>query len=357
MKKIKVFILLLILTTFIPTCYAKNAPKFYAGDDVEVKKEVKGALFGAGNSVETNSNIDGSSFLAGNAIRISSTQDNVFAAGNTISVTGATAKDLFIAGNYITIKESSLRDIYIIGSTIKVNTNIRNAYLGADKVIINGNIEGDLTVAAEKIELGEGVRISGTFSYPKEANIKQEKAVSIGNKKPYKSRVKEKGSKNFVMSKHISRITGQIISLLMMLVIAICFYLINKKFFKKITKLEFSINESMKQFGIGFLLLIAVPVAFIVLLLTIIGVGLGIILLVFYILLIAISVIPISYWLGHNILKDKIKNELGILCLSITIIYIIELIPYISGLTTWILTCMGLGIYFTIIKKSLEEKK
>ena len=352
MKKKLLIVLIILVSLFSMNVDAKKLPGFYANEDVEIEKKLDSSLFVAGKEIEVKSEVDGSSFIAGQEIELSSSQDEIFAAGQKINIKNAKAKDAFVAGQNIKIESSEIRDLFVVGSTVTINSEIaRNVYIGADKIKINSVINGDVYLSADKIEIGKNAEIRGTLTYPKKSKTKISKAAIIENKKQYKTYSTSK--KREIQSKIIDTIT----SLLSILLIAILLLWLYSKFYTNIEKLEFDTETIVKSVATGLLILIIVPIISILLLISTIGLPLSLIILVIYAIMIYVSIIPSSYYVGNKLLKDRINNRYLLLTVSLTVLYLLRLIPIVGEIVSVISLILGLGITTSIIISKLTIGK
>ena len=351
MKKKICLILILLLTLIIVPVGAKSKDNFIADDDVKVTKSIGATTFVAGNTVNVNSEIDGALFAAGNNVSLTSSEDILFAAGNNVTVESVITKDAFLAGSSVNIQASTIRDLYAAASNIRVDSDImRNAYLGGDTVIINSKINGDVEIAADTIKLGEGAEIVGTLNYPEDAKLDVAEGAIINKKTTYE--VEKINTETMFMTSVLDRVYA----FLGMLLIGIILMALNKKVFTKIGKINKDLNTFAKEFGMGFVFLVVVPVAAIIAMCTVIGLPLAIISLMIYGIMIYLSVIPTAYYLGNAFLKDKIKNEFFVFAISLLVIYLLRVIPVIGGLVTFISLCFGLGVYTELLKSNIKTK-
>lgn len=347
MKKRFIFLFLLLLTLTIPV-FAKGA-NLYSGDDLVIENAIDATSFIAGNDVSVSSDINGANFVAGNNLKLSSKQDVVFAAGRNVNLESLTTKDAFLAGQNITVESSEIRDLYAAGEEIRIDSNIgRNANLAGEVVVINSEISGDVTIAAETIKIGREAIINGTLKYPEDAKISISETAQVINKETYQSVEIEEPTFSDILRKRFQ-------SFLSLLLIGLLL-LWQSKTFNKIEKLEQGVDNLFKNVGKGFLFLIALPAAVILLLCTVIGIPLSLIALVGYIILLYLSNIAAAYYLGNWLLKEKIPNKYLVLCVTLLGIYILKLIPVIGGLVGFIALCLGLGIFISLLSKDLIKK-
>ena len=113
----------------------------------------------------------------------------------------------------------------------------------------------------------------------------------------------------------------------------------------------------MKVSGIGVATLIAMPMASIIAICTIIGIPISIITLLIYGILIYLSIIPTAYFLGSYLIKTKVENDYLLLGISLLGIMLIEKIPIIGGIVSFISLCMGLGFYTIWMIKVVKSEK
>ena len=360
-KRIGLFFIMILLAFMTLPVHAITENGFYADDNVDLKKEIGATTFAAGNMINVSSKIDGMAFIAGNSVTVSSTQDHLFVAGNTITLNGAYAKDIFIAGSSIVVSDTTVRDLFAAAGQVTVNSDVdRNAYLGGDKITINSVIHGNLKVACDELVFGEDAKVMGNLEYPDHIEDIPE-GVVLGEVKPYKSdegvsvEVQPKG---FLAATAIMRFIRKLSSILL---VGLLFILLFKKFFTNLEKEEQSTANFFKKLGIGFGVLCLLPFAAILVMITIIGLPIGVISLLVYGILIYLSAIPTSYYLGKWIFKDKLPNEYLLYMVSIIILYVVNKLPLIGGLTSFATLCVGLGFFTTAIinasKTSKEEKK
>ncbi len=326
---------------------AKGHNGFHVGDDLSLTKKITSTLFSAGNNVDVSSEVDGASFIAGNNLTLSSKQDILFAAGNSISIKDLETKDAFVAGSKIEVENSKIRDLYATAQTIRIDSDIsRNAYLGGETITINGTIDGDCYISAESIRIGKEASITGTLKYPEESKISISESASIGKTETYKA--SDEKRKETIQEK----ISSLFLSFLMILITGIIFLAVAPKVFKKLEKMEFESPVVIKNIFFGFLLLIGLPISVIIALISVIGIPIALIALAIYLIAIYLTSITTSYYLGYHLLKDKIKNNYLLLTLSLLILFLVRLIPFIGGLISFLSICLGLGLFLEVLKSA-----
>ena len=357
-KKILAILLLLVLT--ITPVYAEkineNDSNFLADDNLVVEKNLGGNLFAAGTSVKVKGNIDGAAFLAGSRVTVTSEQDYLFIGAQDIELDEATAKDAFIAGQMINISNSNLRDLFVAGQIVKIeSTTARNVRAAGEKVVVSGTISGDLIIGADKLEIEEDTVIEGKLVINEDAIYEKPESVTISEIETYKDESANVHKKVNPLKIILYTIIDLIISYVTLLLIALLIVAVYKKFYANIKKFQKEENFPLKALGIGFLTLIAVPVAAIIIMITVVGIPLSLIALGLYALFIYLSAIPSSYYVGSIIFKDKIKNEYLLVAVSLLIFYAVKWIPLAGGLISFASLIFRLGTLVYMLKGIIKK--
>lgn len=99
---------------------------------------------------------------------------SVRVAGQTIKLTNVTAQQsVTAAGETVTITDSQANAVAMAGRTASFSGSCTSLAMYASEVIIDGVVEGDVTVGANKVTVGEHARVTGTLhvSAPQEPVI------------------------------------------------------------------------------------------------------------------------------------------------------------------------------------------
>lgn len=341
--------LLLFLILVVPITIKADF-QFEIDSEIEKQEDVNGSSLLIGNEVISNNYIDGINIIIGDTTKHNGISEYLITLGNNIFINGNINKDGLIIGNYIELSNfTANRDLFILASSIesidsKINRNI-NIYTQTIN-IENTTIEGDIKINASNITLGSNVIINGKLSYNEDAIVDISDSSTISNIELIKS------SNTLTIKEKITNyMTSYASCLLIFVVIAL---LIPKQLekFNNLKNLNFS--NIFITFGYGILLLIFSPILLILLMNIPIVSSLAIILLLIYIILICLSKIIFSYFLG-NIVWDKFikkdKNILIIGLIGISIVSILELLPVLGIYITILATILGIGITIKMLKK------
>lgn len=357
MKK-KIFGILIMLTLFaVAPVEAKEINSFHmvSDDKVTFEDTVNGDSAIAGNLVDIIGNIDGIGFIAGQTVNVNGNLEYGFLAGQNVNINGQISKNIYAAGETITLsKDANIgKDLFLAGNSINLNGNIqRNINIYASTVTIKKGttINGNITIEASNIKVEDGASIKGTLKYNEDAKNDINDNSSIGKITTYE---KEK-NEGFNTSEILS-------SILNMVVVFLSITIIIPKTLDKTNEIYKKKNNNyIKNIGIGFLILICVPLISLILLASNIGVYLGLILVALYAIAIYLSFIISGYILGNLILVKLMKlntNKYLSGIIGIILLKILMVIPVLSTIICLIAITLGLATIWNLLQKDEEENK
>lgn len=357
MKK-KIFGILIMLTLFvIAPVEAKEINSFHmvSDDKVTFEDTVNGDSAIAGNLVDIIGNIDGIGFIAGQTVNVNGNLEYGFLAGQNVNINGQISKNIYAAGETITLsKDANIgKDLFLAGNSINLNGNIqRNINIYASTVTIKKGttINGNITIEASNIKVEDGASIKGTLKYNEDAKNDINDNSTIGKITTYEI-TKDEG---FNTSEILS-------SILNMVVVFLSITIIIPKTLDKTNEIyEKKNNNYIKNIGIGFLILICVPLISLILLASNIGVYLGLILVALYAIAIYLSFIIAGYILGNLILVKLMKlntNKYLSGIIGIILLKILMVIPVLSTIICLIAITLGLATIWNLLQKDEEENK
>lgn len=327
-----------------------------AADSIDIDGIVSGDVIAAGRKINIPGNVSGDVIAAGQIINISGlVRDDIRIAGADVTIGGTVMSDVIVfAGNVDFRKESSVEgDIIVYGGIAKINGKVKKKVRGeVGNLEIGGEIEGNVDVSCENLTLSEGSIIAGDLNYTsaKEAQIQGKVKGQTTHKTPQQVR-KKADLRGIIIGKIISLASLIIIGLILM-------YLFPKKSTQVVNVLQ---KKSLLSLGLGFVLLLLVPIICILLFITIIGVPLALITLCIYIIAIYISKIFVGLYLGKKTLVYFTKKQeippVQSLILGLIIILTVINIPFIGGIINFIIILLGLGVLGIVQKELFRRKK
>lgn len=333
---------------------------------IEPGCKIYGDLYVCANEVELSQSaiIYGNVFIASNKLTINSEiGGSLYATAKSFDMQyfGFISRDLHLSGETATLNGYIYRNSFIEVKNITTNDKFINQkdfnVIDANNLTFSGEVKENAKINAKNITLKNKnndkdltCNINGNLSYSSKQEIQIPEGVVSKDAVTYSKYVPSESS--------LSSIWDFILDLITTLVcIFVIYFLISKlapNYLSKISNI--SGMSLLKYLGIGFGLLILIPIIAILLFLSHVGSILGIILLFIYILLMIIAK-PIFVISIATLAKEKLSIKMNTYSyiLAITLILsLINLIPYISTIISLLVSFTGFGM---VIRNLITSKK
>jgi cytoskeletal protein CcmA (bactofilin family) len=150
---------------------------FGAGSNLAPGAAVEGDAFIAGGQVALQTPVQGDAVLSGGTVAVSApVGDDLYASGVSVLLESAVNGNARLAGGVVEVARSAsvAGKATVAGRTVHVSGRIgRQLAVFGDKVTIDGQVAGNVTVASRSLEVGPNARISGKLTYrgPSEAVV------------------------------------------------------------------------------------------------------------------------------------------------------------------------------------------
>jgi hypothetical protein len=320
---------------------------FAAGQEVTVANAVAGDLLAAGREIVLEDKVGGDAVAAGGTVRLNgNVSDNAYAAGGQVFVNGTIARNARLAGGNVEVAPASRIDggASIAAGQVRVSGPI-GGYLQAagGSLFIDGPIGGDVEATARQIELGPNARISGKLRYRSNGTLKQDAGAQVlGGIEQLPFAVRTAPG----FGRGLARLAFWVWTLGLILLVAILVFLL-PAFGNVIGTLEARPGMSAL---LGFVLLVCIPAASLILLITLIGAPLALLSMAAYFALLLVGYLAAAAALGDLLLK-KLRHGtvmtagwrvIAAIC-GIFIIALLGRIPVLGGLIAFVVLIMGIG--------------
>lgn len=358
MKKTTAWILALgiicaLIAVSVPALAATVIDDYAEGD-------VDASVFLAGQNTENNANIQGLLCSAGYKVSSTGASEYLIAAGYDITVGGAAVKDAVLAGCNIEVSGNIGRDVYAVGKNISISGTIgRNAKLAADSVSINGTVLGDLDITAGTILISENAVISGNLRYNSDADIVAPE-TTLQDAEIYEPDAADTETEFYderpsATDLFLDAIKGIVFSYVGVLAVAFLLLWLTPLWETVDKKYEsVSFGKYAAAFGIGFAVLVALPLVSLILMVTGFGLRLGLMLLMLYFAAIAVSPVFISFILGKLLWRKAFKKSAcypAELAVGVLAWRILASVPLLSFLVGFISLPFGIGVLVLLLGK------
>lgn len=349
MRKILTSFFIFTLTFFTLSTTNVSAAKILTSEEgtitVAKGEVINDDLFVGAATAEINGTVNGDVFIGAQTAKVSGIiNGNLHIGAQNIMLVGAIVKGSIITGGQtINIDSAS-----VIGGTILA---------AGQAVSIDSQIKRNVFVGSGMFTLGDNTKIGKDLYYATSPQTSISSKAKIGGS-VYKSEEKvspqpqinqEQTEQFFSAAKFGSTMISFLGSLIIGLILV-------KLFAKRFAGVVNQIHSSFwKSLGVGFLVIISMVPALIILLITIIGIPLAGIAIIILSLFIALSKIVVGAAIGNWIAAKARWKVTGFwpLALGLLIIYIFKLVPIAGGLFGSVVMLLGLGAL--IIQTSKAE--
>ena len=244
----------------------------------------------------------------------------------------------FFAGESVKSKGSVGRDLFFAAETMEVGGSVERNARGYGKQIAvssGSSVGGDLHVTApsnDALEVDEGATVTG------------ETTVKIHE---------EHERRAFMYPGFYFGVFAEAIAMMLLGLLLVTLFPSLRP-----TAPESS-REVLRDMGIGFLVLIAAPVAMLIIAFTVIGIPISITLAMIYAVLLFISKLVVAYFAGER-LSFGGEGERGVIIRTgvalLVILFVIE-IPFIGGGLHFLVHIFGVGVLLMHLRDLYENRR
>jgi len=329
-----------------------NRNLYRAGRTVRTGTPVEGDFHAAGSRVVIDADVKGDAILVGGAVEVRNPVggDLRTAAGKLI-VDATIDGDVLMAGSEISLERGTRigRDALIAGRAVDVRGSIDGELtIYAQHVVIAGTVGGKARLVAEEIELLDSARIVGTLSYTSPHEIKRSPGATVEGEISRREAEKKVAPPPAEPDDDGWELLGALLWMLGLFLFGVALTWLSPVFSADAARRAWS--DPLAAVGLGFALLIALPVAAGLAIITIVGIPLG---------ASALAVYPVllltGYLTGVAAVAQRLRQSLGprsppsatarLLWLAVTlsVLIVIGLIPFLGWLLSiWVLLA-GIG--------------
>lgn len=363
----------LSITLFVAPAYATAANRSQTNVVLERKEVVNTDYFAAGDNVRISGTVNGDVYVAGGIVLIDGTVNgDLFALGGTVQISGPVKNDIRAAAGSLTVSGAVGGNVTLAGGTVlltpdaKIHGSVlagagtlgllapvgRGVTAGAGTLTVNNSMGGDLLLAVDELILQPKTKVSGNLTYwaEREATIFDNVALSGGltfNQMP-KNDVKQAKIAKGGLKGIAAAFAG--VAIFMAAVGAAALFILGIVVFSMVPSftdrtLRGMRNNPWGSFGLGMVMVIALPTIAVAAFMTVIGIPVGIFLLTVLGLLCVIGHIYAALYLGSSAcsaINVSVHRAwqllLGLLALSLLI-----LIPIVGWLIHGIVILIAVG--------------
>ncbi len=158
---------------------------FAAGGRVRVVEPVAGDLFAAGGRIEVDAPVGGDVLLAGGQLRLrGAVGRSAYLAGGQVTLDGPVGHNVRIGAGRIEFTRNAQVDgnVSVGGGSVRLEGTVKG-YLqaGGGHVLIDGRVDGDVTSTGGSVELGPNARLGGRLRYASRDDVQIDPAAQVAS--------------------------------------------------------------------------------------------------------------------------------------------------------------------------------
>lgn len=330
-------------------------------------------VFAAGSSLTLKGQAAGDFHVAGFDVDVeSSVSGNVYAAGGSVTLRAPIGEDLTAAGFTVRMSEAAetTGNVRLAGGTVTIDGPVGGALMAAGgEVILNSEIKGDVWLIGETLTFGPDAKIGGTLKYssPDKVSV-PERVIASGNvsyEKMDRSEMvrgaRDAWDKSSPMRgpSFLSIFAGFLVSLGFFIVIGAIFLTFLPKPVERMRK--FSLDRPGLTILTGVIGLSMLFGLVLISAMTIIGIP-----LVPIVILTIVAVWILGYILGAYVAtmrawfafggnpEPSLGAKLGVLAAGITLITLLNFIPFLGWIANFTLVLLGIGAMTSAVFQRLS---
>lgn len=317
--------------------------------------------FATGEKVTLSGTVNGDAYMAGGNITVDGTiNGDLLVAGGNINIIGQVTGDIRVMGGNIQIDGVVGGNITTLGGSVRIDDDAeisgslvggagsmevfgpigKGITAGAGTLMIANSVGGDVVTGVGELDLGPRAVINGGLNYMSEEKARISDGASVSGVVKQQLPPKgpdEKDKEVFLAGAAVGWVIFKFLSLLVIgLILLWALPVFMKNASEAVTK------QPLQSLGIGFLVLILVPIASVILMMTVVGLPIGLVALLGYFFLLYISKVFVALAVGVRILGPKQNQHLS-LALGLLILSIVLVVPVLGGLVDFVVMLLGLG--------------
>jgi len=354
MRTLPVLFATLLLAAGLPARAADSAEakvdndQFVAGGSVRQTKPVEGDLFGVGGNVDLAASVQGDAVLGGGDVRVrDNVKQDLYVGGGNVRLEAAVGRNARLAGGNVEIASSGsiAGNLSVAGGTVEIRGTVGgNVQAAGGDVLIDGTVAGDVRIAAGSLELGPNARIGGKLVHRGVEKIRRDPAAQVGGGIERGPAVRVRGEER----RHSGLgIGGWLWSLGL---IALAGFIAGVFPVGSRSMGDGLRNDPGIGLLLGFIALVCIPIAAVVLMVTIIGIPLALAVLLLYFVMLIVGYAAVGVMLGDAALARLRSQDaaragwrVGAAMAAMLALALLTRIPVLGGLVIFVVLLAGLG--------------
>lgn len=343
-------------TITVPAGQTVDDTLFATGDAVFVDGVVTGNLLAFARRVSIKGTVKGDVICFAQTLDMEGTVGgNVFSFSQWADTSGHVVGSTVNLGQSVALRSAARVDgdaISLAGETHLDGAVGRDAAIFGGPLDVRGNIGRNLSTRTDRVTLAAPARVGGNLDayVPRKENVRVDSGATVAGKSETRLRLLPAKASRYWQWKFYA---WEAVCLAGALVIGLLLYWLFPAAFTFRADTAVAI---LRKLGVGFLLLVATPIAAILVAITLIGLPLGLIALALWLLGLYLAKIFVAAWVGQTWMEPpagKAGPFVLALLLGLVVVYVAMNLPYVGGLLHFLIFLMGLGVAFSQIRRRI----
>ena len=164
---------------------SNGSDTYVAGGSVRIDKPVPGDLIAAGGNLDIDAPVAGAALLAGGNLRVTAqVEHDIFAAGGRVILDAPIGRNLRAAGGQLDLGPMATvnGNATVAGGRVTLRGAIKGSLrVGGGQVTIDAPVAGDVVATTGELTLGPNARIGGKLRYYSGNEVKRDPAAQVGS--------------------------------------------------------------------------------------------------------------------------------------------------------------------------------
>ncbi len=333
---------------------------YVAGATLTVSEAVAGDLIAAGGNVDIDAPVAGDAVVAGGHVRIGGDiAQSVYAAGGEVKIGGKVGRNVRVAGGQVDItpKAQIAGNLTVGGGQVNLKGSVTGHVLvGGGRVFIDAAVGGDVDAASAQVELGPHARIAGKLRYGSAKELQRDpQAQVLGGVEQQEESVADRerrhGERRFIPG------GASVAWMLGTMLLAVVLLAALPRFYDQVAQtLRARPGTSLL---LGFVLLVCVPAAALILMITIIGIPLALVTIALYLALLPVGYasagIALGAWALQRFKSDRASQRgwrIASALLAVLLLALLGRIPAVGAIVGFASLVAGLGALLLQVRRA-----
>jgi hypothetical protein len=249
---------------------------------------------------------------------------------------------VYLAGQNVVVAEGSelSRGGFLAGETVRARGQVgRSLYFGADEMELSGSVTGELRGYAREVRLSSTGSVGGDLhlTVSSEDAVEIDDGATVGGATAIEV---EEGHEHRAFL-YGGFYFGVLAKALAMLLIGLLLVVLFPSLRPPTPE---SSNQVLRDMGVGFVALLATPVAILMIALTIIGLPVSLVLAMIYAALVFLSTLVVAYFATERLpVLEQVHQAVRVGLALLVILFIVE-IPFLGAGLSFLIRIFGMGV-------------